>query len=595
MVLRQYDHNFQYKFYTPPPPGLKKKKKNKNKKTNLQVLKHQANYPRKLAPLSQSDVNWFRRSERSRQFSKRKSINNGSLENNKSNGYGIHYMNTNSLQYNPFGYMTDNEIKRNRRLSVHSVHSEDFHSDIVVDCIEVEGSQYGQSTTTSIFDDYSIDDYYWDEEEKTECFQIFPLLQRRNRKEKITNTTSQSLNSAKRWLDRHVDILEDIYLKTTAKGRISQALLVLRAESERKYLAGEHQEKNLEQSRIHQINEDEVASFNDEKEEYDFLREATSENSLKDITGPLGLALFAPLHPDAFEDPSEETDRKMHSSSNDQEINDEEKSVDSASSDSSTYSLPHVKVTIDEEPDSTLASSPRILSLTQMQEINNHLPHSVQLMTWERAYSVSRDGDLFITMLRKIECFRYTLLVIKTDRGEILGGFADAIWRDDARNSSAKYFGSGQSFLFHFTERKNEISSNEEINKIMTIIEEKEQDVEVFTEKNSLSEEELTNQEVEENEAETNALENNVSNEKESSLELKVYNWTGSNVYSQLCDVSKGKLAMGGGGSFGFTVGEWFTKGTTGPCATYGNPSLANDDTFDVWEFEIFGLTPSGF
>lgn len=54
---------------------------------------------------------------------------------------------------------------------------------------------------------------------------------------------------------------------------------------------------------------------------------------------------------------------------------------------------------------------------------------------------------------------------------------------------------------------------------------------------------------------------------------------------------------MGGGGddgSFGFSIQDGFSRGTTGPCETFGNDvpltSPGNSTAFQVLKFEIYGF-----
>lgn len=76
--------------------------------------------------------------------------------------------------------------------------------------------------------------------------------------------------------------------------------------------------------------------------------------------------------------------------------------------------------------------------------------------------------------------------------------------------------------------------------------------------------------------------------------EVAVHEWTGKNAYCQLCDASRGRLAMGGGGAFGLLLQDGFSKGSTGSCVTFGNPPLG-DAVFDVLNFEVYGFAVRGF
>ena len=72
-----------------------------------------------------------------------------------------------------------------------------------------------------------------------------------------------------------------------------------------------------------------------------------------------------------------------------------------------------------------------------------------------------------------------------------------------------------------------------------------------------------------------------------------VYKWTGGNSFFQLCDATKGQIAMGGGGGgeFGVCVDDDFMRGTSGACGTFGNEGpLSDEPCFDVINFEVYGF-----
>ena len=77
---------------------------------------------------------------------------------------------------------------------------------------------------------------------------------------------------------------------------------------------------------------------------------------------------------------------------------------------------------------------------------------------------------------------------------------------------------------------------------------------------------------------------------------VKVWKWTGSNSFFQLCDPDRSLVAMGGGGSgegsFGICVEDDFSRGTTGPCGTFGNDrGLAEEGgTFEIVNFEVYSF-----
>jgi hypothetical protein len=138
-------------------------------------------------------------------------------------------------------------------------------------------------------------------------------------------------------------------------------------------------------------------------------------------------------------------------------------------------------------------------------------------------------------MLEKCAPFKHTLLVLKTTKGNVLGGFASEPWKARDGFDRHSYFGTGTCFLFSDFPKT---SPNKE---------------------------------------------------------LSFYKWSGVNDYCQICDPDTGKIAMGGGeGDFGLIVTASFLRGSSGHCATFNNPPLIPgiDGTFDILEFEVYGLLP---
>jgi len=209
-------------------------------------------------------------------------------------------------------------------------------------------------------------------------------------------------------------------------------------------------------------------------------------------------------------------------------------------------------IIMEHEPD--LKSSPPILSNAQLQQIQTKLPAVVTVMSWTRAYSVFRDGDCFRTMLEKVANYQHTLTVIRTKDGDILGGFADTAWgrqRSTNLKKTRSFFGGGRAFLF--TTRPEFGCDHNEM-------------------KEGISHE------------------SNLCNSRSDTINF--YRWTGENEYCQICDVEKGCLGMGGGGSFGWFIQDNFTFGSSGPCRTFSNPPLTKADSgdFEVVDFEMYGF-----
>eukprot|EP00535_Pseudo-nitzschia_heimii_P006707 CAMPEP_0197181056 /NCGR_PEP_ID=MMETSP1423-20130617/5448_1 /TAXON_ID=476441 /ORGANISM="Pseudo-nitzschia heimii, Strain UNC1101" /LENGTH=466 /DNA_ID=CAMNT_0042631225 /DNA_START=149 /DNA_END=1549 /DNA_ORIENTATION=- len=190
-------------------------------------------------------------------------------------------------------------------------------------------------------------------------------------------------------------------------------------------------------------------------------------------------------------------------------------------------------------------ASPYILSLDQMNEISKHvLPETISYCRWRRLYGLGRDGDSFDGCLRIIGSEKRTLMVVRTSKGDVFGGYADSPWHSRRNSSMAKFYGSASSCLYSFSSTLTPYST---------------------------------------------------SSSPESSP-IHVYRWTGKNRYIQVCDVSNKMLAFGGGGdkgAFGLCLQEDFQRGTTGHCDTFDNDPLCSghERTFDIvdlefWEFQ---------
>jgi hypothetical protein len=184
-----------------------------------------------------------------------------------------------------------------------------------------------------------------------------------------------------------------------------------------------------------------------------------------------------------------------------------------------------------------LSFAPRILDNKTFQQIvDEALPSNLRMYKWKRIFSIAKDGDLLFTMLERCSSFKNTLVVLKTTKGNILGGFASEKWKARDGYDKRSYFGTGVCFLF------SDYPKNPNPRK-----------------------------------------------------ELSFYRWSGVNDYCQICDPDSGKIAMGGGeGDFGLIIEDSFLRGSSGHCATFNNPPLVPgiDESFDILEFEVYGLLP---
>lgn len=206
----------------------------------------------------------------------------------------------------------------------------------------------------------------------------------------------------------------------------------------------------------------------------------------------------------------------------------------------------HFDVKILPEPLEQLTSNPRLLTQTMFQQLMDEgIPECLHMHEWVRIFSIDRDGDSFQTMLNHCAAYQYTILVVKTTTGHILGGFASDPWKEqDGFHERHSYYGTGLSFLF----------------------------------------------------ANHPLLDSKLDTERDESKELMIFKWTGDNDFCQICDLDKKTVAMGGSGAFGWILKDDFYVGSTDRCGTFGNPPLTpdKDGTFYVESMEIYGLVPYG-
>lgn len=194
--------------------------------------------------------------------------------------------------------------------------------------------------------------------------------------------------------------------------------------------------------------------------------------------------------------------------------------------------IPPVRVE-DEHEDTDV--NPFLLTPSQMQQIAVHvLPRGIAYCRWKRLYSLARDGDAFDAFLRVMHDHGRSLLVIRTSRNAVFGGYADSPWESHVQGGTC-YYGGSSACLFK---------------------------IDPLTDK------------------------------------VKYYKWTGANHYVQLCDVSSKMIAFGGGGeagSFGLCLEEDFQVGSTGHCATFDNEPLCDQENFAVVDMEAYGFLVGQF
>lgn len=109
--------------------------------------------------------------------------------------------------------------------------------------------------------------------------------------------------------------------------------------------------------------------------------------------------------------------------------------------------IPEVKIEEEVEIEG-IPFCPYILDQEQRQSVaTSGLPPSLAYCRWTRLYSLARDGDSFEAFLRLVEGHMHTLLVVRTTKDEIFGGYADSAWKA-THQGNPEFYGSAQAFLF---------------------------------------------------------------------------------------------------------------------------------------------------
>jgi len=179
-----------------------------------------------------------------------------------------------------------------------------------------------------------------------------------------------------------------------------------------------------------------------------------------------------------------------------------------------------------------------LLDCTQMNIIREKiLPPSLQLRPWNRIYSLSRDGDSFISFQKLVGDWNSrigqhcTLLVVKTAFDEIIGGYANVPF---VETTEYPIGGTADSCLF-----------------------------------------------------------------KMKDLDVVVYGKGNSGDKRIVLDATRRMVGFGGGAGidrgrndgFGLCLNDGFLRGTTARCEAFGNEPLVNDShVFEVTDVEVWGF-----
>jgi len=231
-------------------------------------------------------------------------------------------------------------------------------------------------------------------------------------------------------------------------------------------------------------------------------------------------------------------------------------------------------------PDCMPTAIPRILTLECMQSIvdSGALPLGLRESRWVRLYSAERDGSSFNTFLAKVAGCVTSVIVGRTRAGDVLGGFVASPWSKRGRMDTILaggdgFYGTGEAFLFEVTKRKVDGRRMGRLNQSRVRADgcsdfegsfESEHDVLSGQTAPEGSTDSVPVGEHKEDLAETEKQQQRVN----------IYRWTGANQYFQLCDIQRGRIAMGGGGEesdFGICFEDDFSRGSSGPCDTFGN------------------------
>lgn len=198
--------------------------------------------------------------------------------------------------------------------------------------------------------------------------------------------------------------------------------------------------------------------------------------------------------------------------------------------DDDEYHVPAVRV----KPEPGEDPKRRILSQDQMNQIASAvLPKTISFCRWDRMYDLERDGDSFDGCLRIVGQTRRTLLVIRTSKGEVFGGYADAAWATQ-QFATAKFYGGASACLF-------KVEDDERIKAFQW------------------------------------SGMNRYIQLCDTSRKMLAFG------------------GGGGDGAFGLAVEEDFQRGSTGHCDTFNNEPLCDSGNFDIIDLEIWGFLTSTF
>jgi len=248
------------------------------------------------------------------------------------------------------------------------------------------------------------------------------------------------------------------------------------------------------------------------------------------------------------------------------------------------------------------------------------LPQHLREAKWSVLYSLPRDGASFHAFIDKVKRDHKTILAIKTERGIVIGGYAEEPW-----HVSSSFFGTGNSFLFSIRNVMDPLQQDESdcwgTPKAVVSIEESGYCGPCGS---SDSQEEMSAYEMivsgilgcamDRTDSSkllsmhcclgsdwygTTGQKNSPNTTMDTTApkpvkEVRIYDWTGNNRYFQFCNGSAQRVAFGGGGpksNFGLCIDKEFISGSSGTCDTFRNAPLAVDPVFQIMDMEVYGIS----
>jgi hypothetical protein len=182
---------------------------------------------------------------------------------------------------------------------------------------------------------------------------------------------------------------------------------------------------------------------------------------LRRVIGDFGMALFAPFDLDVPTQLLSTSAEMLDVSAASIQTEEDPFPPNLARASADIHSFDHQFPPVEIEPPVN-CDPPRILNDEQFQQIvDEAMPSNLGMYKWRRIFSIAEHGDVFLTFLVKVLTHKFTLLVLKTAGGHVLGGFASEYWKDQEGFAKRHgYFGFGTCFLFSDFPKNEDPSKN---------------------------------------------------------------------------------------------------------------------------------------